>query len=146
MGKLLGIDYGKKNIGIALSDEEGRLAFPHEILKNDRHLLETVKNICSVESVSEIVIGESLDYKGRENTIMDDIHNFKKALEEGTSLSVNFEPEFLTSRQARPAKAGPKRRARMVRKEKVQPLDASAAAIILQSYLDKRQEKNNGEN
>ncbi|MAG12717.1 Holliday junction resolvase RuvX [bacterium] len=140
--RLLGIDYGKKRVGLAISDEEGRFAFPHAIIANDKRLLEVVQNICLEKGVREIVIGESRDYEGKENIIMKHVHAFKKILEEKTGLLVHLEPEFLTSRQARPVKTGPKRQARKMKAEQKRPLDDSAAAIILQSFLDKKRESN----
>jgi|ETNmetMinimDraft_13_1059891.scaffolds.fasta_scaffold39668_1 putative Holliday junction resolvase len=138
--RLLGIDYGEKRVGLALSDEEGRFAFPHTIIANDKRLLEVVQNICREKGVREIVIGESRDYEGKENIIMKHIHAFKKTLEEKTGFPVHLELEFLTSRQARPIKTGPKRQAREMKTEQKRPLDDSAAAIILQSFIDRRQE------
>lgn len=137
MKKLLGIDYGKNNIGIALSDDEGRMAFPKEILKNDTQLLDAIVSLVEEEKVSEIIIGESRDHEGKENLIMTDIKRFKKALEEKLSVPVFFELEFLTSVEAKrqPEEADQPRS----RKQKVHKrVDASAATLILQSFINKR--------
>ena len=123
--KFLGIDYGTKRIGIALSDERGTLAFPKIILENNASILDKIKEIIQEEAVSNIVIGESLDFKGRPNTLAAGIESFIRELEQ-FGVPVLKEKEFLTSVEARKFH-GPKSRA-----------DASAAALILQRYLDRK--------
>lgn len=123
--RFLGIDYGSKRVGTALSDETGVLAFPHSVIPNDERLIPALKKIVTEEGVTEIVMGESRDYKGKENPIMESILVCKEALERTTNLPVHLEPEFLTSAQAAYFQG------------KHDKLDASAAAIILQAYLDR---------
>ncbi len=124
--RYLGIDYGSKRVGLALSDEEGRMAFPHLVLKNEEDLLERIKNIILKEKVVEVILGESKNFQGDENKIMDDIKKFADEIKKETGMNVVYEPEFLSSHQAE----------RWQGKNK--NLDASAAAIILQSFLDRR--------
>lgn len=123
--RLLGIDYGLKRVGIALSDESGVFAFPHSVLKNDKNLLKNVVDICIKEGVKNIVIGESLDYKGKCNPIMEEVDLFKNMLEKELNVPVIFENETLTSAEAERTQG------------KGKMLDASAAAIILKSYIDR---------
>jgi putative holliday junction resolvase len=124
--KLLGIDYGSKNIGIAISDEAGEIAFPKDVLANDKDAVSLICKLVEHESVEEIVVGESRDYKGEENLIMEGIHRFKKNLKELTRIPIHFEPELLSTQEARRGQ------------EDTKKIDASAAAIILQSYIDKQ--------
>lgn len=123
--KILGIDFGSKRVGLAISDESGKMAFPHSVILNDGNLLPEIEKMIKKENVESVVIGESKDFKGKPNEIMKEIEKFKKILEQKTKMPVLFEPEFMTSQQA----------------EHIQGKnimhDASAAAIILQSYLDK---------
>jgi putative Holliday junction resolvase len=56
--KYLGIDFGTKRIGLAISDENATFAFPKETLKNDANLLSNLKNILINENIGFIVIGE----------------------------------------------------------------------------------------
>lgn len=125
MTKFLGIDYGTKKIGIAISDETGRIAFPYAVIANVDHLSEKIREICRKENINALVLGESRDFEGNPNLVMKKIIPFKKKLEKKLRLSVYLEPEFLTSKQARNILDGGKN-------------DASAAALILQSFLDKR--------
>lgn len=140
--KYLGIDYGERNIGIALSDEEGEMAFPYETLLNTSALAEDITKIVKNNDVHTIVLGESLDFNGEENPIMKRIHPFKKKLEEATLISVHFENELFSS------KASERIHHRQIsgQEKLMSKNDAGAATIILQSYLDKINKKDYGEN
>jgi len=138
--RILGIDYGTKRIGVALSDENAQFGQPYSVIKNSKaakdEVLEKIIDIVKTEQVAEIVLGESKDFKGKDNAVMPEIRNFKKALENLLSflplpvVPVTFEPEFLTSHQAEYLQG------------KHDMLDASAAALILQSYLDRKNNQN----
>jgi methionine--tRNA ligase beta chain len=129
--KFLGIDYGTKRVGIAISDDKGKMAFPDLVLENNKELLSDILKICEEKGVGEVVVGESKNLNGEPNVLMEDIKKFVDELKKTSKRSVHLEPEFMTSIQA----------SRIQGENKM--LDASAAAIILQSYLDKR---NNSEN
>ena len=127
--RLIGIDYGEKRIGIALSDESGAFAFPHSVIINcsDCAILNVaqIKKICGENDVGKIILGESLDYKGKPNPIMKKIEKFKVLLEKEINLPVIYQSEILTTKEAE----------RIIGKTK--KTDASAAALILRSYIDK---------
>ena len=123
--RYIGIDYGSKRIGVAVSDEAGRFALPREVLPNDAKLTEKISFLISETGAAEIVVGESKDYKGKDNVIMEKIVPFKKELEK-LGVAVHMEPEFMTSVAAQ----------RFQGKNEFH--DASAAALILQSFLDKK--------
>lgn len=122
--RYLGIDFGEKRVGIAMSDEEGKIAFPQVVLTNDSDLLKNIANLCIKNNVEVVVMGESRDFHGKINEIMWKIDGFRKQLE-ALGLKVIFEPEFMTSIQASQITG------------ENEMIDASAAAIILQSYIDK---------
>lgn len=135
--KRLGIDFGSKKVGIAVSDTGGKIAFPKEILKNDAKLLAAVTKLCKSEGIDEIVIGESLDFAGTPNLIMPAIRKFADHLREVAQLPVAFQKEFMTSVEARRPLDGKKvNDARKTKKAVQGNVDASAAALILQRYLD----------
>jgi putative Holliday junction resolvase len=127
--KILGIDYGTKKVGIAISDDGGSVAFPYGVFHNDNRLTIVIQELCKKENINTVVLGESLDFSGQPNPVMKKILAFKKTLEEKLSLRVFLEKEFLTSKQARNIQKDGKL------------TDASAAAIILQSWLDKQLKK-----
>jgi putative holliday junction resolvase len=122
--RFLGIDYGTKRIGVATSDEAARLAFPREVLENDAEIFKRLGAIIEKEKVSEIVIGESVDFSGEANPISREIEIFVKELVKKFKIPVHPEKEFLTTVEAR-------RYGRVA-------TDASAAALILQRHLDKK--------
>lgn len=123
--RYLGIDFGLKRVGLAISDEENKIAFPYSVLSNDKKVVETILDIIKKENVGMIVMGESNNFAGEPNKIMKDINSFKKILEQEIGLKIIFEPEFWTSVQAK-----------SIHGENSMH-DASAASIILQSYLDR---------
>ena len=124
--RILGIDYGSKRIGIAVSDEAAQFALPVSIVKNSETALDEVVALGKKYEVAEMVMGESRNYKGEPNVIMADSLVFKNKLEDA-GMVVYLEPEFMTSMNAE----------RFQGKNELH--DASAAALILQSFLDKRQ-------
>ena len=125
--KLLGIDYGAKRIGLAIADEERKLAFPYDaVIENNKHAFDKILAIIKKEEIQTVVMGESKDYRNNPNPIMKRSGEFAKKLADASGVRLDFEPEFLTTAQARRS-LGEKGK-----------LDASAAAIILQSHLDKK--------
>lgn len=135
--RYLGIDYGTKRIGLALSDESGSLAFPHRIIDAGGSALEDVLALVDRENVGAVVLGESRDLSGAPNKLMADIEGFKLALE-ARGVVVHYEPELMTSAQAAQPIGGASRPiASPSARGKEGPVDASAAALILQGYLDK---------
>lgn len=127
--RYLGIDYGDKHIGVAVSNENGDLAFPLEPLSNDVQLMGHISSLVKEKDIKEFVIGESKDFQGNENPIMKKAKEFAGKLEKESGKTVRFEPEFLTSVEARHIQGGSDK------------THSSAAAIILQSFLDRK--KNN---
>ena len=124
--RYLGIDYGTKRIGLALSDDEGKFAYPHLVLKNNPKIIEQIARICRGEKVGEIALGWSLDYHRRENQIMKRIKIFQTALATATGLPIVLEDEVLTTVEAN----------REIGLDNF--TDARAAAIILRTYLARR--------
>jgi len=127
--RLLGIDYGEKRVGLALSDDTKTIATPLGVIQNDQALPGVIAGAVKEHHVEAVVIGASRGYRGEDNPIMERIRSFTKEMETKLHLPVYLESETLTSKQA--ARHEIKRSLR----------DASAAALILQSYLDKRKTK-----
>jgi putative Holliday junction resolvase len=142
MIKFLGIDYGTKRIGIAISDDGGRMAFPKEILLNDSNFFEKISEILKKEKIDEVVIGESVDFSGKLNALSARIEIFISDFKEKFNIPIHKQKEFLTSVEAR--KGGntkeiltQKQSHSRLKDKKRGHIDSSAAALILQRYLDK---------
>lgn len=140
--KFLGIDYGTKRIGVAISDENGTLAFPKEIILNDSNTLDSIEEILEKENIKEIIIGESVDFSGKLNALSARIEVFILELKEKFKLPIHKQKEFLTSVEARRSKEGKSglnssQAHSKVKQIKSGRVDSSAAALILQRYLDK---------
>jgi putative Holliday junction resolvase len=124
--RYLGIDYGSKRVGLALSDEDGVLALPHGVIPNDGNagkLLHEVVRIARQREVEAVVFGDSKDYQMRDNKIMESARAFAEEVRK-SDLEVLWHPEFMTSAEA--VRGTGKNAA----------LDASAAAVMLQSFLE----------
>lgn len=124
--KYLGIDYGEKRVGVAVSDELEKMAFPLVVLQNSPNIVLEIDKICKDKSITDIVIGESKNYAQDDNKIMEEIRPFVATLKSYTGLPVHYHPEFMSSQQAE----------RFQGKNDLH--DASAAAIILTSFLEKQ--------
>ncbi|MEX2369111.1 MAG: Holliday junction resolvase RuvX [Candidatus Paceibacterota bacterium] len=124
--KFLGVDYGTKRIGLAVADSDTSIATPLKTINNDDTSVAAVINICKDRSIDTIILGESKTHRGVDNPVMVGIRSFKKSLEEKTEIPVVYVPEFFSSAQARR------------QPEAGQHVDGSAAAIILQSFLDSK--------
>jgi putative Holliday junction resolvase len=130
--RYLGIDYGSKKVGLALSDEAGTMGFPHSIVLNTPKLADEICALVAKENVSAVVIGESKDFSGKENPIAKEAKAFGDTLALQAGVPVFYEMEILTSAQAkRTQQKEGKSRAPAARG----PVDDSAAALILTSYL-----------
>ena len=134
MNKVLGLDIGKKRIGISMSDIMGLIAHPVEtILREPENLaIEKIKTLCIENNIKTIVAGLP---KNMNNTIgeqaqdcMDFVANFQDEYE------IIFEDERLTSKQAEYILA---QTGRKYTKDK-KLVDLKSACIILQQYLDRK--------
>ncbi len=140
--KFLGIDFGTKRIGVAISDEKGVLAFPKEIVINNADTFKRLAEIIKTENISDIVVGESVDFSGKLNALSARIEVFILEITEKFNLPIHKQKEFLTSVEARKSGSSkkdmsPSQAHSKVKQIKSGRIDASAAALILQRYLDK---------
>ena len=134
--KAMGIDFGLARIGISLSDDTKFLAAPFETYKRKgteqdiQHLVE----IINTKKVDEIVCGLPMNMQGEEQEIANRTREFMATLNEYVDLKINFVDERLSSLMAEEMLKETERDWKK-RKEK---LDAVAASIILQDYLDEK--------
>jgi len=129
--RYLGVDFGRKKVGLALSDEAGTMGFPHSVVGNDTRLVEHVLALVAKENVGALVIGESKNYSGEDNAIAGPAREFAKEIAERAGIQLFMEPEMLTTQEARRFPDG-------VRMPGSPDVDSSAAALILTNYLSKQ--------
>jgi putative Holliday junction resolvase len=132
--RYLGIDYGTKRVGLALSDEMGTMGFPHMILTNTPKLLDELCTLIAKENVGAVVVGESRTLAGGDNPIAKDARSLGTSINERAGVPVFYESEVFTSTEARRAPAKELKSRSPKRHEAV---DASAAALILTSFLSR---------
>lgn len=125
--KYLGIDYGSKKVGFAQSDDEGRIAFPLMIASNDAMLLKDTLELIREMKFSVVVMGESVDGKGKANPIAKEARAFSAKIENAVDVKVVFEKEWYSTVEARKQPGN----------ERNHQVDDQAAAIVLQRHLDK---------
>jgi len=124
--RYIGIDYGGKRTGIALSDEMGKFAFPHSVAPTGK-FFDILKELVEKEDVKTIVIGDSKDFDMKDNDIMKEVNKFVERWKKDGGVHIEMYPEFMTSQMAR----------RVAVDDDMH--DARAAALILQGYLDSRE-------
>ena len=130
--RYLGIDYGSSKIGLALSDEAGTMGFPHAIISNTPRLLDELCTLIAHEDVGAVVIGESHDLSGKDNPIAQAAHVLGDEIVLRTGVSVSYESEVFTTAAAHRA---PEKVVKSRSPKRRKPVDDSAAALILTSYL-----------
>ncbi len=129
--RFLGIDHGDVRIGLALSDETGLIARPLQIIKHTSRAAdaEIIAHIVAENNVARIIIGLPCDDDGQIGHQGRKVQRWAETLAEATSIPIEFWDESLSSVDAGNLRSKRKRRL-------AQPIDAEAAAIILQSFLD----------
>lgn len=136
-GRLLGLDIGSRRIGVAVSDEQGMIASPVGYVR--RGVKEHADLAGQIQRWTPVglVVGLPVGLSGREGPQAADVRSFAVETLEGFGLPVQYLDERLTTTIAERALIANGTR-RSARKEQV---DAMAAAVILQDYLDGERER-----
>lgn len=129
MGKVLGIDYGEKRIGLAISDESQTFSRELTIL-SPKDFWSKINSIIQDNEVSAIVIGWPLNMSGGATQKTTEVESFKQKVSTQTGLLVELTDERLSSQMAQ-----------SISGSKIN-IDSLAAQILLQNYLDKIKSKN----
>lgn len=131
MERILGIDYGARRVGLAMSDELGITAQGLETFDTKTgDLLTHIDGLLSKFEISKIVLGSPVSMSGRPNTTSRDVERLATRIRKRFGVPVVLWDERLTSAEARRTLKG----ARADKKS----VDRIAAVLILQSYLDSR--------
>lgn len=147
MGRIVGIDVGERRIGIAVSDMSGTLARPVRALETSgldgnalQVSLDEIARLAGEDPLDAIVVGLPRRLDGSPNDMTPRVERFAQRLHERAGLAVILQDERLTSVEAESRLAARDRDWRSRKRR----LDAAAAAVILQDYLDSRPTVNPG--
>jgi putative Holliday junction resolvase len=132
--RLLGIDYGTKRIGLALSDPLGIIATPLETIANDALTFERIAAIVEREHARTVVVGMPFNLKGEKSKKAKEVEEFIARLKKHIRAEIIFWDERFTSTIAQQTlrSMGAKKKDR----QNKSTIDSMAAAIILQDFLN----------
>ena len=131
--RIMGLDYGEKNIGIAISDPLGITAQPLKVLKHTS-LQEDLKNIvelCREYQVSRLVLGYPVNMDGSEGAAAQKTKKFREKLSAASGLEVHLWDERLSSAHAERVLL----KADVSRSKRKKVRDVMAAVLILESFM-----------
>jgi len=133
VSRILCLDYGRKKMGIAMTDPLGITAQPFKTVRNDsrQQVLDQILEIIEKYEVSEIVVGLPLTMKGQKGPMALEVEKFVKYLRSRMKTPIVFWDERLSSKQAQRTLHYLDMKPSMNKKK----VDRIAAAIMLESYV-----------
>jgi len=136
MKRLLGLDYGERRVGVAVSDPLGCMALPLVTLTVESRaaLLEEIQNLCTEYDAGTIVVGAPVNMDGSHGAMVTRVNSFCAELEKALNIAVHTWDERLsTALVERTLLEGD-----MSRGKRKKVRDKLAAQVILQGYMDAR--------
>ena len=121
MAYFLGIDFGNKYIGLALSDKDGKFSSPYSVVRNNKDFLSFLNDLLLKYPIDTVVIGNPLNSEGEDSVYSEKTKEFSKSIK----CKYILWNETLTSFESKSKLSRSKKR-----------IDDVAASIILQEYLD----------
>ncbi len=137
--RILAVDYGRKRIGLAISDELGLTAQPLATVEraNRRDDMRRLREICAMHNVTRILVGHPVHITGEASEMSAEAARFAERLAKETGIEAELVDERLTSWEAKQTMAQTK----SLTRRKGEGLDAVAAAVLLRDYLEHQSEK-----
>lgn len=132
--RYLAIDYGMKRTGLAICDAAETIASPVTVITGQGGLIAKIMKVIEDENIEAVVVGLPLNMDGTDSGQTKKARLFAEQLGAKKEISIYFQDERLTSFEAEQKLAG----LGITRKKKKKHLDAIAAAVILQTYIDKK--------
>ncbi|MCB0327145.1 MAG: Holliday junction resolvase RuvX [Bdellovibrionales bacterium] len=132
MNRILGIDYGSKRIGIAISDPLGLTAQPQKHLVMGPKVWTEIRDLIAEKDIQKVVVGIPLAMSGNKSAMTLEVESFCEKLRDITKLEVIEVDERLSSKASERLLI----EADVSRKKRKSVIDSMAASMILQSYLD----------
>jgi putative holliday junction resolvase len=135
----LGVDYGTKRIGLAMSDAGGMFVEPWKVMPNAGDVAEALAKLCREEGVGRVVVGLPLNMDGTASWMTREAVGFGRKLASATGLAVGFVDERLSSFEAeQQLKARRQAGGKHTRADRKKMLDALSAAQFLRDHLEGR--------
>jgi putative Holliday junction resolvase len=135
MMRLIGIDYGKKRIGIAVSDPLGLTAQPIEVFDNTKQVFEKINRLIEKYDADQIIVGMPKTLKGEIGQSAEEVLQFMEELKKHVNIPVLSYDERLTTARAQKILLD----SDVSRKKRREVIDKIAAAYMLQGYMEKIQ-------
>jgi len=136
-GRILAVDYGRKRVGLAWSDEMRVVVSPLKAYNNDENLLNKLVSLITENNVTEVVFGIPLRMSGEEGELAEEIKNFAEELSNKLpKIAICFFDESLTSKDAEALFKSKHGRYPVEKRDKY-IIDSYSAAILLEEYLRK---------
>ncbi|MGD0957770.1 MAG: Holliday junction resolvase RuvX [Candidatus Acidiferrales bacterium] len=139
-GRILALDYGRKRIGLAISDELRLTAQPLGTLTrtNRRNDLRRLREVCRGHEIARIIVGHPVHMTGEAGFMADEAARFAERLKKELGIEVELLDERLTSWEAEQT-VGETRSSSRGKPRK--PLDDVAAAVLLRDYLERQSQQ-----
>ena len=137
-GRILGIDYGEKRVGVAWSDPFGVIAYPQPFLSNGPNLLSQIKRLIEAHALIRIVVGLPKNRFGQPTQQTIKVETFVSSLRSQLSIPIELINEAYSTQAASKQLYETGKNAKNQR----QIIDSQAAAFFLQGYLDRMKSKN----
>ena len=134
-GKYLGLDYGDRRVGMAISDENKEISFPRDYIQytQESELLKELAEFCKEEDITKIILGMPIQMDGSMGERTKKTHDFYESLKKiMPSMKIEFFDERLSTQFAIKNLQGQGIKA----KNQKGNLDTASAQIILQNYLN----------
>jgi len=134
--RIIGLDWGTVRVGVAMSDEEGKLAFPLQHTLDGKTAPEDIRKLAEEYDVGKIVLGLPLNLQGQESDSSRKTRKFADKVKRLTGM----EPQFVDERFSSVQSGQALRQQEIKEKDQRQIKDNIAAALMLQNYLDSNPE------
>ena len=137
MERLFGLDIGERRIGVAVSDEMGMIASPIATIDARKDVAKELRVLMEKYGARRIIVGLPIGMSGREGPQAAEVREVAEELGKSLGIEIVYSDERLSSAVANQALIGQGTR----REKRKQHIDAMAAAVILQGYLDNQRWK-----
>ncbi|WP_155825484.1 Holliday junction resolvase RuvX [Hippea alviniae] len=131
--RILGIDYGTKKIGLAISDETNTIALPLSVIDSDENSIDEIKRITEINNITRIVVGLPMTLSGMKGKRAQETEDFIDKLREVLDIEIVEWDERMSTRFSERILNNANVKGR---KNKKKVIDKIAATFILQGYLD----------